>query len=181
MRFTPTNLHGAWLIDLEPHWDERGFFARSYCERELADRGLAPVHAQCNVSWNPKRGTLRGLHFNAPPHEEAKIVRCTSGAILDVIVDLRRASSTHLAWTAVELDAQSRRMLYVPPGFAHGFLTLRDDSEVSYQMSAPYVPSAARGIRWNDPRLAIAWPHEPALISERDAGYPDYDLDAAES
>jgi dTDP-4-dehydrorhamnose 3,5-epimerase len=180
LRFRPTPLSGAFLVDLEPHHDERGFFARSYCAREFAEHGLARVGIQCNVSWNQRRGTLRGLHYNAPPDEEAKLVRCTAGAILDVIVDLRRDSPTHLEWFSVELDPQNRRMLYVPAGFAHGFLTLRDDSEVFYQMSAPYVADAARGVRWNDPSLGITWPAEPAVISERDASYPDYDPDAVD-
>lgn len=130
--------------------------------------------AQCNVSRNRRAHTLRGMHYQLPPHEEAKLVRCTAGAIWDVIVDLRPGSATWLRWTGAELSAENGSALYVPEGFAHGFLTLRDDTEVFYQMSAFYEPGAARGLRWNDPRIGIAWPAEPAVISERDAAYPDF-------
>lgn len=181
LRFCPAELAGAFVIELEPHSDERGFFARSFCEREFAERGLVQSYPQHNVSWNRLEGTLRGMHFNAPPHEEAKLVSCTSGAILDVIVDLRRDSPTRGEWISVELSAENRRMLYVPKGFAHGFLTQSDGAEVFYRMSAAYVPSAARGIRWNDPALGIRWPRTPSVVSERDASHPDYDPEAAPS
>jgi dTDP-4-dehydrorhamnose 3,5-epimerase len=171
--FAETTLPGAWLVDLELIEDERGGFARSYCEREFAARGLATRFPQCNLSYNRRAGTLRGLHYQVPPHAEVKLVRCTAGAIADVIVDLRSASPTRFKWIAVELDARSRRALYVPEGFAHGFITLEDETEVCYQMGAFHEPAAARGIRWDDPLLAIGWPRQPAVISPRDASHPD--------
>jgi dTDP-4-dehydrorhamnose 3,5-epimerase len=172
--FTETALPGAWIVDVERLEDSRGFFARSWCEREFAERGLNPRLAQCNVSFNKRRGTLRGLHYQASPHREAKLIRCTRGAIHDVILDLRPDSPTFKRHTAVVLDAESRRMLYVPEGFAHGFQTLEDDTEVFYQMSASYAPDHARGVRWNDPAFAIQWPDAERTISERDQRYPDF-------
>lgn len=174
MKFTETGLRGAYLVEPEPAEDERGFFARVFCQREFAARGLDPVVAQCNVSFNRGRGTVRGLHYQAAPNAEAKLVRCTMGAIYDVIVDIRRDSPTYGRWWGVELGARDGRMLYVPKGFAHGFQTLQDDTEVFYQMSAFYAPETARGIRWNDPVLAIGWPLETSAISERDRRYPDF-------
>ena len=174
MRFLETELPGALVIELERLEDERGFFARSFCEKEFAAHGLVTSFPQCNVSYNRRRGTLRGMHYQAAPHREAKLVRCTAGAIWDAIVDLRPGSPGHLQWTAVELSAETRRMLYVPEGFAHGFQTLCDDAEVFYQMSHPHVAEAGRGFRWNDPRFAIPWPLEVRAISERDRELPDF-------
>ena len=171
MKFTPTPLAGAYLIELERIEDERGFFARSFCQDEGRKQGLKPAIAQCNVSWNRKRGTLRGLHYQAAPHEEAKVVRCTRGAIWDVIVDLRGGSPTRLRWHAQELSADNRLAFYVPEGFAHGFQTLADDCEVLYQMSVSYHPDLARGVRWDDPRLKIAWPLPEPILSARDQSY----------
>ncbi len=160
------------MIELEQREDERGFFARSFCQHEFETHGLDPVVAQCNVSYNRKRGTVRGLHYQTTPHEEAKFVRCTRGAIWDVIVDLRENSATRRRWYAAELSAENRRALYVPRGFAHGFQTLADDTEVLYQMSEFYHPESARGVRWNSPELAISWPIEVAIVSPRDAAFP---------
>jgi dTDP-4-dehydrorhamnose 3,5-epimerase len=174
MRFTATPLADAVVIDIEPQRDDRGLFARTFCRETFLAAGLPGAFVQASVSHNLRRGTLRGLHFQAPPHEEPKLVRCTRGAIHDVIVDLRRTSATHCRWFAVELSAENRRTLYVPPGFAHGFQTLVDDTEILYQMAEPYVPELARGVRWNDPAFAIDWPIAPPFMSERDASYPDY-------
>jgi dTDP-4-dehydrorhamnose 3,5-epimerase len=167
----PTPLAGAQLIELERLEDERGFFARSFCRDEFRRLGLEPELAQCNVSWNPRRGTLRGLHYQAAPHEEVKVVRCTRGAIWDVIVDMREGSSTRWRWHAVELNADNRLALYVPRGFAHGFQTLLDESEVLYQISEPYYPDFARGLRWDDPKLRISWPLPGPIVSARDRNY----------
>jgi dTDP-4-dehydrorhamnose 3,5-epimerase len=175
MRFTETQLAGAYIIDPERIEDERGFFARTWDRHEFEAHGLNTNLAQCNISYNTRRGTLRGMHYQAAPHEETKLVRCTSGAIYDVIVDLRPASPTLRQWLAVELSAANRRMLYIPEGFAHGFQTLADHSEVFYQMAAFYAPGYARGVRWNDPAFGIVWPQaERRIIAERDAGYADY-------
>jgi dTDP-4-dehydrorhamnose 3,5-epimerase len=174
MIFKETRLKGAYLIEWEPLQDERGFFARSFCREEFGKHGLNPQIAQCNVSYNRKCGTLRGMHYQAAPSEEAKLVRCTNGAIYDVIIDLRRPSSTFMQWMAVELTAANRRMLYIPEGFAHGFQTLEDDSEVFYQMSAAFSPELARGVRWNDPAFGIEWPPAERIISRRDDQYPDF-------
>jgi dTDP-4-dehydrorhamnose 3,5-epimerase len=172
MRFLPLELPGAFLIETEPVRDERGSFARTFCAREFEEHGLDPRIAQCNVSRNARRGTLRGMHFQAPPHAEAKLVSCARGAIHDVVVDLRPGSPTWRRWAGVRLDADDGRLLYVPPGTAHGFLTLADDSTVLYQMSVAYVPEAARGVRWDDPLLAIEWPEPPLLVSARDRAFP---------
>lgn len=174
MRFTPTSLEGAFVVELEPHCDHRGFFARTWCQREFEEHGLDAQLVQCSVSYNERRGTLRGMHYQQPPHEEAKLVRCTAGAIHDVIVDVRPASPTYLRFIAVELSAANRRALYVPRGFAHGFQTLTDRCEVFYQMSAFFAPESARGFRWNDPLFAIEWPIDNPILVERDATYPDY-------
>lgn len=174
MIFRETPLAGAFVVDLEPHADERGLFARTFCEREFGAHGLATRFPQANTSWNRRAGTLRGMHWQVAPHAEAKLVRCTSGAVYDVIVDLRRGSPTCLAWFGAELSARNRTALYIPEGFAHGFLTLADETEVSYLMSRSFAPEAARGLRYDDPRLAIAWPSRPSVVSERDLGYPDF-------
>jgi dTDP-4-dehydrorhamnose 3,5-epimerase len=166
--FTPTRLAGVTLIDIEPHADERGFFARTWCEDEMRAHGLDATLVQCNLSYNAKRATLRGLHYQTSPHEETKIVRCTAGAIYDVAVDLRSSSPTYRSWVGVELTAGNRRMLYIPHGIAHGFITLTDASEVHYQMGSRFVAEAARGVRWDDPAFAIEWPMAPSVISERD-------------
>jgi len=172
--FTPTAVGGAVLVDPERREDERGFFARTWCAREFADAGLPAGLVQCSISWNARRHTLRGMHWQAAPHQETKLVRCTRGALLDVVVDLRPGSPTWLRHVAVELSADNRRALLIPPGAAHGFLTLVEGTEVLYQMDAFHAPEAARGARWDDPALGIAWPAAPAVISERDRTYPDF-------
>lgn len=175
MIFEETGLAGAFVIEPERREDERGFFARTWCRDEFAAHGLNPALVQCNISFNKKRGTLRGMHYQAAPHEEAKLVRCTQGAIYDVILDLRRESATFGRWVGVELTAENRRMLYVPEGFAHGFQTLEDDSEVFYQMSAFYHAESALGARWDDPAFAIAWPLPDPILSDRDRAFPLWD------
>lgn len=229
MLFTETKLQGAYLIDLQKNEDDRGFFARSYCFREFEQHGLNPRVVQCNISYNAKKGTLRGMHYQVPPYEEAKLVRCTMGVIYDVIVDLRPNSTTFCQWFGVVLSSPSSllaahcspltvhssqltadrllssahssqltadnlavtayssqltvdcyRMLYIPEGFAHGFITLEDDTEVFYQMSEFYAPDSGRGFRWNDPAFGIEWPMEPAVISEKDQSYPDFSRRGAE-
>jgi len=172
MIFRETALPGVWVIDPEPSGDERGFFARTWCAREFEARGLTAELAQCSVSWNRARGTVRGLHYQIAPHEEAKLVRCTRGAIHDVALDLRPGSAARHRWTAVELSADNRRMLFVPEGVAHGFQTLVDDTEVFYQISREYRPDAQRGVRWHDPTLGIPWPVREAIVSARDAALP---------
>ena len=175
MIFTELAVAGAFLVELERREDARGFFARSWCREEFGARGLEIDLAQCSISFNPRRGTLRGLHFQAAPFEEAKLVRCTQGAIFDVIVDLRAASPTFLRHTAVVVSADSRAAVYVPKGVAHGFQTLEHASEVFYQISHAYVPVLARGVRWNDPRFGIAWPIDDPIMSERDRTYADFE------
>jgi dTDP-4-dehydrorhamnose 3,5-epimerase len=172
MRFLPTELAGAWIIELDPVHDDRGFFARSWCRREFESRGLNPRLAQCNISFNHKRGIIRGMHYQAAPHEEAKLVRCTRGAIYDVVLDLRQNSPTFKRWTAFELHQDNWTMLYVGEGFAHGFQTLQDRTEVFYQMSESFHPELSRGIRWNDPELAIDWPVPNPALSDRDRNLP---------
>jgi len=174
MIFTETALAGAYVVDPERLADERGFFARIFEPREFEAHGLNPNVAQSSLSFNPRKGTLRGMHFQRPPFAEAKLVRCTRGAVHDVIIDLRRESRSYLGHVGVVLDAESRRMLYVPEGFAHGFLTLTDDAEVTYQISARYSPEHAAGVRWNDPAFGIQWPGPVVLVNERDRTYPDY-------
>jgi dTDP-4-dehydrorhamnose 3,5-epimerase len=171
MKFTETWLARAFLIDIESREDERGFFARTFCRREFEEHGLEPNLVQCSISFNHRKGTIRGIHFQRPPYQETKIVRCTAGAIFDVIVDLRADSPTFLKYLAVELTAENRRALYVPKDFAHGFQTLADETEVSYQMSEFYAPNSAAGFRWNDPLLAIEWPVPVSVISQQDASY----------
>lgn len=174
MIFRETKLKGAYVIDIEPLQDERGFFARAWCRREFTDRGLNPAIAQCSISFNEKKGTLRGMHYQIRPHEEAKLVRCTRGSLYDVIADIREGSPTFREHVGVVLSAENRRMLYVPEGFAHGFLTLEDATEVTYQISEFYAPGHARGFRWDDPAFAIAWPSDVTVISDRDRSYPDF-------
>jgi dTDP-4-dehydrorhamnose 3,5-epimerase len=174
MIFTTTRLPGVFIIDPELRPDERGFFTRTWCQREFAERGLNPRLVQCNLSGSKQRGTLRGLHYQAAPHAEAKVVSCPRGAIYDVVVDLRSDSPAFQSWVAVKLTAQNRRLLYIPEGCAHGFETLEDDAEVFYQMSEFYVPDAARGVRWNDPAFSIQWPLPVTVISERDRSYEDF-------
>jgi dTDP-4-dehydrorhamnose 3,5-epimerase len=173
LRETP--LQGAFVVELEPREDERGLFARTFDAQAFAAAGARFDLVQASTSFNPRAGTLRGLHYQAAPHEEAKLVRCTGGAVFDAIVDLRRDSETFRAWFGVELSAANRLGLYVPKGFAHGFQTLEDDSEVLYMMDAPYVAEAASGVRWDDPAFGIEWPEAAnRTISERDASYPDF-------
>ena len=174
MRFIELPLRGAFIVEIEERRDDRGFFARSFCGDEFSRQGLTAHFPQCNVSFNEHRGTLRGLHYQADPRPDVKLVRCTRGAIHDVIVDLRRASETFRQWRAVELTADNRRALYIPAGFAHGFQTTTDGAEVFYMMGDVYVPELARGVRWDDPRLGIAWPLPSPRLSERDASYPDF-------
>jgi dTDP-4-dehydrorhamnose 3,5-epimerase len=173
MIFLPTELPGAWLIEPELISDERGSFARTWCEGEFRQRGLNPRLAQCNISINRRRGTVRGMHLQRGPHAEAKLVRCTRGAIFDVLVDLRPESSTYRRWIARELSDDNRRMLYIPEGVAHGFQSLTDNAEVFYQMSREHHPESAFGIRWNDPAIAIQWPLLPCCISSRDLAWQD--------
>ena len=175
MIFQDTKLQGIVEIHLEPKSDERGFFARTWCQREFAQSGLNSKLVQCSVSFNSRTGTLRGMHYQAQPHAEAKLVRCTRGAIYDVVLDLRPESHTYKEWIAVVLTADKRNMVYVPEGCAHGFLTLADDTEVFYQMSEFYSPESARGVRWNDPAFRIVWPAAIEVISERDRTYPDFE------
>jgi dTDP-4-dehydrorhamnose 3,5-epimerase len=174
MIFIETALKGAFLIEPERREDERGFFARAWCQREFVARGLNPRLVQCNISFNRQRGTLRGMHYQAAPYEEVRLVRCTRGAIYDVIIDLRPHSPTFTQWVAVELTADNYCMLYVPEQFAHGFQTLEDNTEVFYQMSEFYAPEYVRGVRWNDPAFAITWPQAARIISERDQQYADF-------
>jgi dTDP-4-dehydrorhamnose 3,5-epimerase len=175
VRFTPASLDGAYIVELEPYEDERGSFARVWCRDELAAQGLNPELAQCSISRNRRAGTLRGLHYQATPHQEAKLVRCTRGAIFDVIVDLREGSPTLGRWISVELGADAGTALYVPEGFAHGFQTLTDDAEVLYMISEPYAPEASTGVRWDDPAFGIEWPAAKVrTMSERDRAWPDF-------
>jgi dTDP-4-dehydrorhamnose 3,5-epimerase len=172
MKFTPTPIQGPVIVDVDRLADDRGFFARSFCRDEFVAAGLEPAVAQCNVSYNRVAGTLRGLHFQTADAPEAKLVRCTRGAILDVIVDLRPDSATLGGHISVELTAENRRALYIPPLFAHAYQTLEDDTEVLYQVSQPYTPNTERGLRYDDPLLDISWPTEPSMISDKDRGWP---------
>jgi dTDP-4-dehydrorhamnose 3,5-epimerase len=196
MIFTETELKGAYLVEIEKNEDDRGFFARSYCAREFEAHGLNPKVVQCNISFNRNKGTLRGMHYQVSPFREAKLVRCVRGAVYDVIVDVRANSATFCQWFGIELTsprfalradcsqltsdcaqlASYCRMLYIPEGFAHGFITLEDNTEVFYQMSEFYAPESARGFRWNDPVFGINWPLEPSVISERDRSHPDFNV-----
>lgn len=174
MIFQETGLAGAYLIELDRLSDSRGFFARTWCEREFAQHGLPARMVQANLSFNKKKGTLRGLHYQAPPSTEGKLVRCTVGAIYDVIVDIRPKSGTFLQYMAFTLSAENRKALYIPPGFAHGFQTLADSTEVTYMMTDFHQPAYARGLRWNDPAFNIKWPEDTRTILERDNSYPDF-------
>ena len=167
---------GAYTLDLEPHRDNRGWFARSYCEREFHDHGLHTEWVQNNISFNAKRATLRGMHFQKAPHEEPKLVQVTRGGIFDVLIDMRPESPTFTNHVTIEMTAANHRMIYIPPRVAHGFLTLEDDTEVLYHMGAFYAPECAAGLRYDDLAFAIAWPEAPQVISERDATYPDFSI-----
>ena len=175
MIFTPTRLEDAYLIDVEPHADERGFLARTFCEREFAEQGLPMRVVQSSTIHSPRRHTLRGLHYQEAPHGEIKVVRCTRGSIFLVMVDLRASSPSRNEWLGTELSARNELLAYVPEGFAQGYQTLEDDTEVLYQMSHHYVPEAARGVRWNDPLFGIEWPAvDRRILSARDRAWPDY-------
>jgi len=175
MIFSETKLTGAYVIDPERLEDERGFFSRTWCRREFEKQGLNLSMVQCSISFNKKRGTLRGMHYQAHPYQEAKLVRCTMGAIYDVIIDLRPESQTFKQWIAVELTAENRRMIFIPKGLAHGFQTLMDNTEVFYQMSEFFAPECARGVRWNDPQFNIIWPEDDSIISIKDQNFDDLD------
>jgi dTDP-4-dehydrorhamnose 3,5-epimerase len=174
LNFAPTSLGGAYIVSPEPRNDGRGFFARTWCQKEFEAHGLNPRLVQCSISFNRRKGTWRGMHYQAAPHEEAKLVRCTMGSICDVIVDLRPDSPTFRSHLTVLLSAENRKMLYIPERFAHGFLTLEDNTEIFYQMSESYAQESARGFRWNDPYFGIRLPLEVAVISERDRNFPDF-------
>jgi dTDP-4-dehydrorhamnose 3,5-epimerase len=176
MKFEQTAIPGVWLVDLEPHKDSRGFFARTWCAEEAAAHGLNSACSQCSVSFNQHRGTLRGMHWQAEPCAEAKWIRCIRGAVWDVALDLRPDSSSYGKWVGVEISADNRRMIYIPAGVAHGFQTLENDTELFYQMSEPYVPGLARGVRWNDPAFGIAWPIVNPVMSDRDQTFEDFRL-----
>jgi len=174
MRFQPLSVEGAFIVDLEPINDERGFFARSWAAIDFQSRGLDPDLLQISISYNARAGTIRGMHFQLAPHEETKVVRCTSGAIFDVVLDLRPGSPTFKRFDKVELTAGNRKAIYIPKGCAHGFQTVEDDTEVQYQISVEYAPDAARGVRWDDPAFGIPWPLAPTCISPRDQAFPDF-------
>jgi dTDP-4-dehydrorhamnose 3,5-epimerase len=173
MRFLPLAVTGAFAIEPERFEDSRGFFARTYCEREFREHGLASMAAQCNVSWNRLRGTLRGIHFQREPHAEAKLIRCTRGAAFDVVVDLRRDSPTYRQWSFIEITAENGTAMYAPAGCGHGFQALTDDTEIFYQMSESYYPALTDGIHWKDPAIGIDWPIIPPIVSARDDAYPN--------
>ena len=174
MIFTPCKAAGAFLIEIEKLGDHRGYLGRSFCVKEFEEYGLNPTVVQCNVSFAPKKGTLRGIHFQSPPSEEDKLVRCTQGAIHDVLLDLRKESPTYLLWEAYELSADNGRMLYIPKGFAHGFQTLRDNTTVFYQMSEYYAPQCATGVLWNDPAFQINWPLSDPIMSDKDRSFKPF-------
>lgn len=173
MIFSETKLKNVYLIEQERFEDDRGFFARTFCKKEFQAHGIHSTFVQCNTSFNVKKGTLRGMHYQSKPHEEAKLVRCTMGAIYDVVIDIQPESNTFREWIAVELTFVNRKMIYVPEGFAHGFLTLEDNTEVFYQISEFYTPESSRGVRWNDPAFNVQWPMDIAVISDRDSQYPN--------
>jgi dTDP-4-dehydrorhamnose 3,5-epimerase len=176
MFFEKLSCRGVYIVDIEPHMDARGFFARSFCENEFAAAGLVSRFAQSSISFNQRRGTVRGMHFAAAPHEEVKLVRCTRGEIHDVIVDIDPGSATYLQSVSIQLSAENRRALYLPPGFAHGFQTLREETEVLYMIDQPFAPNAARGIRWNDSAIHVKWPEPVTEISQKDMEFPDWTL-----
>lgn len=175
MKFMPLPLQGAFLIEPKLAADERGFFARTFCREEFSKQGLNPDLMQCSISFNTHKGTLRGMHYQTRPHQEIKLVRCTMGSIYDVIIDLRPESATFGQWAGVKLTARNRKSIYIPEGFAHGFLTLADDCEVYYQMSQYYHPESIAGVRWNDPAFSIQWPGDVSIISDPDRNHPDFD------
>lgn len=175
MKFIETKIKGAFIIVPDLIEDDRGFFARSFCQHEFEEHGLNPDLVQCNISFNRKKATLRGMHYQVPPHSEVKLVRCTSGAICDVLIDLRPESSTFKQWFAAELSEDNHQLLYIPEGFAHGYQTLEDSTEVFYQVSAFYEPKSERGIRWNDPAFRIEWPFPVSIISKKDSSHPDWE------
>lgn len=177
MKFTKTPLPGAYVIDLEKLGDDRGFFARLYCENEFREHELETHFVQINNSLSAQKGTLRGMHYQLEPAAEVKVVRCIKGSLYDVILDLRQDSPTFGQWYGAELSAENRRMMYVPRGFGHGFITLEDDTEAFYLVSNFYAPEKERGVRWNDPRFNIEWPIEPVVVSEKDSNHPDFDPD----
>lgn len=174
MMFSETVLKGAYVIEIKPIADHRGFFARQWCKREFEEHGLSPNLLQVNLQFSHKKGTLRGMHFQVAPWQEAKLVRCTQGAILDVMIDLRPDSPTHRKWVAVELTVDNRKVMYVPEGFAHGYQTLTDEAEVMYQTSQFYAPNSATGVRYNDPAFGIQWPLPVSVVSSQDEQWPDY-------
>jgi dTDP-4-dehydrorhamnose 3,5-epimerase len=174
MIFRETKLQGVFEVRIEEHRDERGFFARTWCQHEFSEHGLNDRLVQCSVSFNKGRGTLRGMHFQEAPFSETKLVRCTHGSIYDVVIDLRPNSPTFRQWVHAELTPNNHMALYIPEGFAHGFITLECDTEVYYQMSEFFTPVAARGVRWNDPAFDVHWPIRPEVISKRDRAYPDF-------
>lgn len=174
MHFTETALQGAFVIDIDPIVDDRGFFSRVFCADEFGELGLERDVLQANLSWNPSRGTLRGMHYQIEPYRETKFVRCIRGALYDVIIDLRPDSATYRQSFGIELTADNRRALFVPRGFAHGFITLSNNTEAFYMVSQRYRPGSERGIRWNDPFFSVQWPLEPSVISDKDAGWPEY-------
>jgi dTDP-4-dehydrorhamnose 3,5-epimerase len=174
MRFIETPISGVWLLEQERRTDERGFFARTWCENELAGHGLVNTLSQCSISYNERKGTLRGMHYQAAPHEEEKVVSVAHGAIYDVALDLRPGSATFRKWFGAELTRENGRMLYIPKGCAHGFQTLRDATLVDYKISVPFAPESARGVRFDDPSFGIEWPEGKRTSSERDATYPDF-------
>jgi dTDP-4-dehydrorhamnose 3,5-epimerase len=174
VKFTPLPLQGAFLIEPEPVADERGFFARTFCREEFSAHGLNPELQQCSISFNTSKATLRGMHYQKEPHQEVKLVRCTMGRIYDVIIDLRQDSATFKQWASVELTAGNHKLIYIPEGFAHGFLTLASNCEVFYQMSEFFHSESIAGVRWNDPAFSIQWPGDVSTISDRDRNYPDF-------
>ncbi|HTE24847.1 dTDP-4-dehydrorhamnose 3,5-epimerase [Flavitalea sp.] len=176
MIFTEITIKDAFLIDIKRFEDERGFFGRAFCQHEMKEHGLNDLVAQTNLSHNPKKGTLRGLHYQDAPHEESKLVRCTRGSLFDVLVDLRKGSPTYCQWYGTTLTADSFTMLYVPEGCAHGFLTLEDNTDIMYQVSNFYAPGAEKGLLWNDSAFAIQWPMDPVIISEKDRNQPAFNL-----
>lgn len=176
MKFTELSLPGVYLIELDLIKDERGFFARSFCSKEFSQYGLCSRFEQCNISFNIQKGTLRGMHYQTGEQSEAKLIRCSMGTIYDVLLDLRPESPTYKKWIAVKLSATNRKMIYVPEGFAHGFQTLEDQSEIFYQMSVSFAPNSTGGVRWNDPAFNIQWPLPPSIISQKDQSYSDFDM-----
>jgi dTDP-4-dehydrorhamnose 3,5-epimerase len=174
MRFIETFLPGVFIVEIEPQSDDRGFFSRTWCQQNFMEHGLSPKLVQCNISFNQKKGTLRGMHYQLKPSAEAKLVRCTRGAVYDVVIDIRKDSRSYKKWFSKELTEWNRDALFIPEGLAHGFLTLTDQTELLYQMSEFYQPETARGIRWNDPEFNITWPEEISVIAEKDNNYPDF-------